>query len=96
MNNLPNWLSSSQNPDEVANKIKGAILVASSLIIMSAAYFFHITLTASDIVTLATQIGAVAGSVWAIYGAILNLITWFSKLAPGSNPVVSGTDVPTA
>src|ERR1035437_5175832 len=93
-NQLQGWISSSQNADEVANKIKGAILVASSFIIMGAAYVFHITLTANDIVTLATEIGAVAGAIWAIYGAVLNIITWIGTVRSGGVAVpVAPTEV---
>lgn len=77
--NLPTWLQSSQDPTEVANKVKGAIVVASSAIIYGAAHVFHITLTADDITTLATEISGVIGAVWFIYGIVLNLITFFAK-----------------
>ena len=87
MNQLQNWLSSSQDASQVANKVKGVILVASSFIIMGAAWVFHITLTASDIVSLATEIGAVAGAVWAIYGAVLNIVTWIGTVRSGGVPV---------
>jgi hypothetical protein len=86
-NQLQGWLSSSQNPDQVANKVRGAILVASSLIIMGAAYLFHITLSASDIVTLATEIGATAGAVWTVYGVVLNIITWIGTVRSSGVPV---------
>jgi len=54
---------------------------------MGAAYFFHITLTANDIVTLATEIGTVIGSIWAVYGAVLNLVTWIGTVRSGGVPV---------
>ena len=70
-------LTSSQNPEEVANKVKGVILASSSIIIFLAARFLGITLTANDVISLATQLSAVAGSVWMIYGFALNAIAWF-------------------
>jgi hypothetical protein len=88
MNQLQSWLSSSQGDGTtVANKVKGVILVASSFIIMGAAYLFHITLNANDIVSLATNIGAVAGGIWAVYGAVLNLVTWIGTVRSGGVPV---------
>jgi hypothetical protein len=87
MNQLQNWLSSSQDSTQVANKAKGVILFASSFIIMGAAYLFHITLSASDIVTLATEIGATAGAVWTVYGVVLNIITWVGTVRSGGVPV---------
>lgn len=70
-------LTSSQNPEEIANKVKGSVVLASSVIIFVAARFFNLQLSANDIVSLGTQLGAVAGAVWAIYGAILHLIALF-------------------
>ena len=80
MNQLKSWLQSSQDPTQVANKVRGAILVASSLIIFAAAGLFHITLTANDVVSAATEIGGVAGAVWTIYGFILPVVTWFGTV----------------
>lgn len=80
---LKGWAASSQDPTEVSNKIRGTILALSSIIIFLAAQFFHITLTANDIVMLATQIGTVAGMVWAVYGAVLQLVTWFATVKNG-------------
>ena len=77
---LAGWAASSQDPAEVSNKIRGTILALSSVIIFLAAQFFQITLTANDIVTLATQIGAIAGLVWGIYGAFLQLVTWLATV----------------
>ena len=72
-------IASSQDPATVANKVKGVILALSGVIIFAAAQFVGITLTANDIVTLATQVTAVAGAVWAAYGAILHLVTWLGS-----------------
>lgn len=92
MNQLPVWLQSSQDPTEVANKVKGAILVASSLIIFGAAQFFHLTLSANDIVSLATELGAVAGAVWTIYGFVLHAITWLGKSKSGEGVIAVPPD----
>jgi hypothetical protein len=80
---LASWLQSSQDPASVANKVKGVILVFSSLIILGAAHVFNITLSADDVVTLATEVGSVAGAVWAVYGAVLHLVTWFGTVKNG-------------
>lgn len=73
-------LQSSQDPTEVANKVKGAILMASSVIIFGAAHVFGITLSANDVVTLGTDVSGVAGAVWMIYGCILHLVTWLGTV----------------
>ena len=70
-------LTSSQDPNEIANKVKGAILALSSIIILVSGNLLNIKLTAGDVISLATEIGAVSGAVWAIYGSILHLIAWF-------------------
>lgn len=77
---LRGWLQSSQSPEEVANKVKGIILMASAAIIFVAAQVFHIQLGAGDIVSLATEIGTIVGAVWAIYGGILHLVTWLGSV----------------
>lgn len=86
---LPSWLQSSQDPSQVANKVKGAILFASSAIIFFAAIFFHIQLSANDIITLGTELGAVAGAVWTIYGSILHLVTWWGSLPKSKAPIAT-------
>ena len=72
-------LQSSQDPTEVANKVKGIVLALSSLIMLAGAAFFHVTLTANDVVTLAGELGTLAGAVWAIYGVVLHLVTFFGS-----------------
>lgn len=80
MNQLQSWLQSSQDPEQVANKVKGVILGASAFIIAIAAAFFHITLSAQDVITLATDISMVAGAIWFIYGLILHGVTYFGRV----------------
>lgn len=80
MNELRTWLQSSQDPTQVANKVKGVILALSAGIIFLAAQFCHITLTANDVVQLATEVGTIAGAIWAIYGAVLHLVTWLGSI----------------
>lgn len=77
---LAGILQSSQDPSQVANKVKGTILAFSGVVILVAARIFHITLTADDVVQLAGEIGTLAGAIWAIYGCVLNLITWLGTV----------------
>lgn len=79
---LKGWLQSSQDPTAVANTIKGLVLAASSVIIFSAMQFFHVQVSASDVASLATEIGALAGAMWTIYGIIMKVVVWV-----GSNKV---------
>ena len=73
-------LASSQDPSQVANKVKGVILALSSIIIYVASQVFGLQLTASDVATLATQVSAVAGAIWMVYGAVLHLVTWLGTV----------------
>lgn len=79
---LRGFLQSSQDPTEVANKVKGIILGFSGLIILVAATVFHIQLGAGDVISLASEVSIAAGGIWAVYGVILNLVTFFGKVKP--------------
>ncbi len=75
-------MQSSTDATQVSSRVTGAVLAGSSIIIFAAAQIFHIQLSATDIVTLATEIGAVAGAVWTLKGAIIWLMTKFGKQTP--------------
>lgn len=77
---LAGWAASSQSPEEVSNRIKGVVLMFSSVIIFVAAQFFHLQLSATDVVTLATELSAIGGLLWSLYGAGVALVTWFATL----------------
>ena len=72
-------ITSSQNPDEIANTVKGVILAFSSIIILLASQFFHIQLTANDVLSLASEAGSVAGAIWLLYGVGLKVLAYFFK-----------------
>lgn len=74
-------ITSSQNPEEIATRIKGITLALSSVIIFVAARFFNVTLTAPDMITLATEIGAIGGAVWTLYGTGMSLWARFFRTA---------------
>lgn len=71
MPTLQPWLQSSADPTEVSNTVKGFIVSISSLIIFAFAQMFHVTLTADNIISLATDVGMLAGGIWFIYGLIM-------------------------
>lgn len=72
-------ITSSQNPEEIANTIKGMILAFSSIIILVASQLFHITLSANDVLSLASEAGSVAGAIWLLYGIGLKVLAYFFK-----------------
>ncbi len=71
--------TSSQNPEELATRVKGIVLAMSSILIFIAGQFFHITVSANDILTLATELGSIAGAVMTLYGAGLWVVSYFAK-----------------
>ncbi len=92
---LVSWLQSSQDPTQVANKVKGVILALSSVIILIAAQLFHISLSANDMISLSTEIGTLAGLIWGIYGCVLHLITWAGTVKAEQTVPASGNSAPT-
>ena len=65
---------------QVANRIKGLVLVSAGAIIWGAGYFFSLPLTLEDVTDLAGVLGMAGGAAWALWGAIMALVTWFGKL----------------
>ena len=79
MNRKFGALTSSQNPEELANIVKGIILGLSGLVIFLGSQFFGIELKPEDVMELAGQLSVIAGAVWAIYGAGLALVAKFAR-----------------
>ena len=81
MNKKFGAITSSQNPEEIANTVKGIVLSLSSVIILIATQFFGVQLNANDVSTLATNVSMVAGAVWTLYGVVLKVLAYFFKTA---------------
>lgn len=79
---LAGWAASSETPENVSARIKGVILACSSIIIFIAASFFHITLGANDVLSLATMASTIGGLVWSLYGAGVALVGWIATIKP--------------
>lgn len=79
MNELKTWIQSSQDPTQISNTVRGIVLGASALIMFAGTQFFHLTLSADDIASLATEVGAVAGGIWAVYGLVMKLVMLFGR-----------------
>lgn len=80
MPQLKSWLASSQNPTQISNTVRGAVLAASSIIVFFVAQFLHIQLSASDMVTIATELGGLAGCVWFFYGLLFKGVVWAGSI----------------
>lgn len=76
-------LSSSVDPEKLSARVNGIILGLSSVIILVAARAFHIQLAPTDVVSLASQGGAVAGAIATIFGAIRWGITFIADKRRG-------------
>lgn len=74
MNKKYGALSSSQNPEELANTVKGLVLTFSGVITLLAMHFFNLQLSSADVLSLATGLGTGAGAVWTVYGLIMKLV----------------------
>ena len=79
---LKSWLASSQNPTQISNTVKGAVLSISALLVFFAAQILHIQLSASDVTTLATELGTLAGVVWFFYGLIFKGVMIAGSVKP--------------
>lgn len=79
MNRKYGAFTSSQNPEEISNRVKGIILSLSAIIIFVAGNVFNINLQPNDVTDIATQLGGVIGAIWTIYGAIMALIARFAQ-----------------
>lgn len=85
---LSSWLQSSQDPTQVSNAVRGAVLSASAVIIFVAAQFFHVQLSANDVISLATEAGALAGAIWFFYGLLMKGVV---KVGSTKASVAAGT-----
>lgn len=76
---LPAYMASSTDNTLVSSRITGIVIGFSSIIILFAARFFNVVLSANDVVSLATGIGAVAGAIVTVKGFIIWIMTKFGK-----------------
>lgn len=66
-------LSSSTNPNSLADSVKGAIVLCSGLIIVLGQYF-GVPLTETTVMEVASQSGVAVGAIWAIYGLLKKVL----------------------
>ena len=67
MNKKFGILSSSTNPEQLGQTVKGIILGASTIILFVAG-LLNIPFADADVVQLATQVGAAVSSLWILFG----------------------------
>ena len=71
-------LSSSEDPQKLADTVKGTILACSALLLVLAKAA-GLPFTETEVVTLATQAGLAVSSLWFFYGLVKKLIILFVK-----------------
>lgn len=64
--------ASSEDPQKLADTVKGILVGLSGLIILVAGYF-DVPLTQAQVVEVAGQFGAAIGILWTLYGLIKKL-----------------------
>lgn len=75
-------VASSQDPDQIANTVKGIVLGLSAAIILVVSLLFHITLTTDNVTLAADIIGTDAGAIWGTYGLLMKAVVFFGKNKP--------------
>lgn len=78
-NNIPKALQSSTDPNQISSRVTGLVVASSSIIVFLSAHFLRVQLSASDVITLGSELGAIAGAIWTIKGIVIALIMKFSK-----------------
>ncbi len=68
MNELNPIIASSNDPTEVSNRIKGLLLTSSGVILYVLSTVLHITITPENYVALVSELAAVIGAIWSLYG----------------------------
>lgn len=76
---LAAWAASSSDATTVSNTIKGLVVAASSIIILAAGIYFHVQLSANDVLTFGTELGTTVGFIWFLAGLFLKGIHFVAK-----------------
>ena len=71
-------LSSSTDPTQVANTVKGIIVALSGLLLVVLP-LAGISVTAEQLTTLAGNVGIAAGALWTLYGLGMKAVAHFTK-----------------
>lgn len=75
---LKNWLQSSQSPEQIANTVRGAVLLASGVIVVIA-HALGLPILDGDVAFAAGQLGAAAGGLWFVFGLIMKGVMFIGK-----------------
>ena len=76
---MKQWLKSSQNPEQISNSVRGAVLGLSGGALLLA-QVLGFPLTEADIVSIAGQFGAAAGAAWFFYGLAMKVVMWLGRV----------------
>lgn len=76
---LAAWAASSSDATTVSNTIKGLVVAGSSVIILVAGLYLHISLNSNDVLTFGTELGTTVGFIWFLAGLFLKGIHFIAK-----------------
>lgn len=71
--------TSSTNPNEIADRVKGAILAMSGILLIVLP-LAGISVSAEQITTFAGQLGVAAGALWTLYGFGKWAVAFFTEI----------------
>lgn len=72
-------LTSSSNPEELADTVKGLILSFSVVIIYGVKYFFNIDIGSGQVTEFAVVMGGAIGALWTLYGLLKKIVVAVSE-----------------
>ena len=75
----PYLLASSEDPTEIAARVKALVLMFSGLITFVAARYYGIEMTPDDVISLASEVSIIVGFIYMIWASILRVLALFKR-----------------
>ena len=72
-------LASSEDPTEIAARVKAIVMMFSSLITFVAFRYYGITMTPDDVISLASEIGIIASFIYLVWASLLRILALFKR-----------------
>ena len=65
--------SSSENPEQLGDTVKGILIGCSTIIIFIFGHYVHINITIDQITAIAETLGTAITAIWTLYGLVKKL-----------------------